>query len=168
MKIREKKRSLQLQGRWKAECYGDDGKLKWVEEVPNGITDIGINAILDIAFRNQTQIATWYAGLIDNSGFTALAAADTMASHAGWSESVAYSDANRITWSTIAAASRLITNTTTMDFSINATATINGIFITSDNTKSGTSGTLWSTASFSTTRSVVNGDTLRLTYSVQG
>jgi len=51
-------------------------------------------------------------------------------------------------------------------FSINATTTVGGAFLTSDNTKGGTTGTLFSAADFQSPgdRSVVNGDTLNVTY----
>lgn len=136
-------------------------------EVLNGIVDVGVNSLLDVGFRNQIQIATWYMGLVDNSGFTAFADADTMGSHTGWNEFTTYSEAARVTWSPDAATSRSISNSTTSaDFSINGSGTVKGIFITSDSTKSGTTGTLWATAAFASTVSVVNGDVLKVTYTI--
>jgi hypothetical protein len=51
-------------------------------------------------------------------------------------------------------------------FSINGTTTVGGAFLTSDDTKSGTSGILFSAADFSSPgdRAVVSGDTLNVTY----
>jgi len=51
-------------------------------------------------------------------------------------------------------------------FSINATATIGGAFLTSNNTKGGTTGILFSASDFAAPgdRSVVSGDTLSVTY----
>ena len=46
------------------------------------------------------------------------------------------------------------------------TAVIKGVFLNSDAT--GTAGTLWATAAFASTVSVVNGDTLKVTYTVSG
>lgn len=145
-----------------------DGRVIGYYEVPNGIVDVGMNYLLDAGFPGGTQITTWYIGLVDNAGFSAFADADTMASHAGWSESTAYSEANRPQWTVGSASSRQVTNAATVDFSINATATIKGIFITSNNTKGGTTGTLWSTAAFGSTVSVNNGDTLKVTYTLSG
>ena len=48
-------------------------------------------------------------------------------------------------------------------YSINGTATIAGAFITSDNTKSGTTGTIYGAVDFSSARSVISGDTLEVT-----
>jgi hypothetical protein len=43
---------------------------------------------------------------------------------------------------------------------------LKGIFVTSSNTKNGTTGTLWSTAAFASTVDVSNGDSLKITYTV--
>jgi hypothetical protein len=91
-----------------------------------------------------------------------------MSSHAGWTETTAYAEATRPEWTAGTPAARSITNASTVDFSINATITIHGIFITSDNTKSGTSGTLWSTAAFASNVTANNGDTLKVTYTLSG
>jgi hypothetical protein len=144
------------------------GKLIGLYRVPNGIVDVGMNHILETEFHAGSQVSTWYIGLVDNSGFTAFNDADTMASHSGWTESTVYSQSTRPQWTAGAAASRQITNASTVDFSINDSATLKGIFVTSDNTKGGTSGTLWATAAFSSTVSVQNGDTLKITYTISG
>jgi hypothetical protein len=140
------------------------GKLFHTERAKNGVVNIGKDSILDWAFRNQTQPTTWYLGLM-NTGATE-AAADTMSSHAGWTEVTAYTEGTRPAWTTVAAASQSITNTTSTDFSINGSATLYGIFATSDNTKSGTTGTLWATAAFASEIPVVNTDILKITYTV--
>jgi hypothetical protein len=51
-------------------------------------------------------------------------------------------------------------------FSINGTTTVGGAFLTTDNTKGGTSGTLFSASDFQSPgdRSVVSGDVINLTY----
>jgi hypothetical protein len=61
----------------------------------------------------------------------------------------------------------VITNSASVAvFSINATTTIAGAFLTSDNTKGGTTGVLFSVANFQAPgdRAVVSGDTLNVTY----
>lgn len=159
---------MALKGRFQIEHFDKDGNLKATYRVPNGIVDVGLNKILEDMFRGGTQSSTWYIGLVDNSGFSAFANSDTMASHPGWSESTAYTEANRPQWVTSTATSRSITNPTTADFSINASVTLKGIFIVDNSTKGGTAGTLWSTASFASNVSATNGDTLKITYSVTG
>lgn len=143
-----------------------DGKVIGTHEFPNGITNGGKDSLLNVYFHAATQITTWYLGLVDNASFSAFAAADTMSSHAGWVESTAYSEAVRQTWSMGASSGQSVTNGTAATFTMNATATIKGIFVPSDSTKGGTTGTLWSTAAFASTVSVNNGDLLKVTYTV--
>ena len=160
---------LKLKGRFVIEHRDAEGNLKDTYEFPNGIVDEGLNHILDTQFHGSAQIGTWYIGLVDNSGWTAFADADTLSSHAGWTESTSYTESNRVTWQEDAASSRSISNTTTADFSINATGNLKGIFVSSNNVKStGNTGTLWSTAAFSSVVATANGDTLKVTYTVSG
>jgi len=146
--------------------HARDGKIIDVQEFHNDIVTEGKNQLLDIMFRAQTQLTAWYLGLIDNSGFSALAAADVMNSHAGWTEFTNYSQANRVQWSPIAASAGSITNTTAATFDITGSGTLYGGFVTSNNTKAGTTGRLWATAAFNTTKPVANGDQIKLTYTV--
>jgi hypothetical protein len=159
---------FRIWGVYEVKCFASDGRLRWRAFAPNAITNEGLNHILSIVLGAGTQITTWYLGLIDNSGFTAFSASDTMASHGGWTEVTNYTQANRVTWSPAAAASQSITNTSTSNFSgFAATKTIKGLFLTSNNTKGGTTGTLFSEAAFSGGNQTVNsGDTLQCTYTV--
>ncbi len=160
---------MNLKGRYVIEHMDREGNLKGQYEIPNGIVDVGLNNILDVMFNGQAQTATWYIGLVDNSGWTAFANADTLSSHAGWAEFTNYTEANRVAWVEGAASSRSMTNATTADFSINASGNLKGIFISSNNVKStGNTGTLWSTAAFSSVVATANGDTLKVTYTVSG
>jgi hypothetical protein len=160
---------MNLKGRYVIEHADRDGNLKGQYEIPNGIVDVGLNHILDTQFHGGSQVATWYIGLVDNAGWTAFADADTLSSHAGWAEFTSYTEANRVAWVEDAAASRSITNSTTADFSVNASGNLKGIFISSNNVKStGNTGTLWSTAAFSSVVATANGDTLKVTYTISG
>ena len=155
---------LHLQGRYLFECYGPDGQLKWRDTLDNLVTTAGKNDLLDKYLAGSAYTATWYLGLISNTGYTAVAAGDTSASHAGWTESTAYSDATRQAPSWGAAASGSKASTATA-FAINATATIKGAFLISNSTKGGTTGVLYSAGLFSGgDRAVVSGDTLNVTY----
>lgn len=140
--------SIGTRGEFTIECFSPDGELKWAERVKNGTCSAALDSILNVYFRSVTQITAWYCGLIDNAAYTALAAADTMASHAGWAESVAYSESVRQTWSPAAASSQTITNGTAMSFTMTGTGTLRGAFITSASDKSGATGTLFATAAF--------------------
>lgn len=131
----------------------------------NGITDVGIHYVLDTSFRGTAQTSTWYAGLIDNAGYTGVAASDTSASHAGWSElHTQYDEAARQTLSFAAAATRSIT--AEVSFTFNATKTVQGVFVISVSTKGGTTGTLFSTALFSSPPGLVSGNVLTANYTL--
>ncbi len=132
------------------------GKPWWIK---NGATTVGLNYMLNTGFRATSQLTTWYCGIIAATSYSGVSVNDTMSSHSGWTELTGYSESVRQTWSPGAAASGALSNSTAMAFTINATTTAQGIFIASDSTKSGTSGTLWCTAvegsAFSVTSGVV-------------
>lgn len=151
-------------GRYVVECIGADGELKWREDIENLVTTAGKNDALDKYLSGSAYTAAWYLGLVDGASTPTYAAADTAASHAGWTESTAYSNSARPTAS-FGAASSGAKATSATAFSINATATIAGVFLISNATKGGTTGILYSVGSFSGgNKSVGNGDTLNVTY----
>lgn len=144
-------------------CVDAQGREKWRESIENLVTTVGKNDLMDKYFAGSAYTAAWYVGLIDNASYSAIVAADTMASHAGWIEGVPYSNATRpaVTWNAAAAGSKAAT--TYVEFTINATLTVKGSFLNSVSTKSGTTGILYSAAAFSTNRGVISGDLLRVT-----
>lgn len=156
--------TLQAHGWLRVECRDADGNLRWAEEGPNLIVTTGRNKLLDETLGGSAYTAAWYVGLIDNAGFTAIAAGDTMASHAGWSESSAYTEATRPAMSFSAASAGSKASSANVSFSINATATINGAFLADNATKGGTTGVLFAGKSFTAARSVQSGDTLNVGY----
>lgn len=159
--------NLGVGGYFVIECRDEDGKLRWEDTAENGVTNNALNDVLNVYLRNTAQTANWYIGLVDNASFTGFAAGDTMASHSGWIENVAYTNTTRVQWTAAAAASQGVTNTSTCNFTMNASATIKGLFLNSDNTLNGTVGNLFSTAAFSGGNQTVNsGDTLKVTYTV--
>jgi hypothetical protein len=157
-------------GKYTVECFDKDGNLKWVAETPNLVVNVGLQYMAGTALTSTAQITTWYLGLYGSGATNSPAAGDTMSSHIGWTEVTAYSEANRPT-ATLAAATNanpsVVTNTASKAvFTINGTTTVGGAFLTSNNTKSGSTGTLFSAADFSAPgdRSVVSGDILNVTY----
>ena len=157
-------------GKYTVECYDKDGNLKWVAETPNLVVNVGLQYMAGSALTSTSQITTWYLGLYGAASSNNPAAGDTMGTHAGWTEVTDYSQSTRPT-ATFASATNanpsVVTNTASKAvFSINATTTVGGAFLTSDNTKGGSTGTLFSAADFQAPgdRSVVNGDTLNVTY----
>lgn len=157
--------TLPLRGTFFVEHRNSAGKLIGLYRIPNGIVDVGMNFLLDGMFNSGTQSATWYIGLIDNSGYTAVADSDTLASHAGWTEFTNYAG-SRKTWGPDAAAGRAVSNGSTVDFTVNSAGAVRGIFATDQ--VSGTSPILWATALFSSSITVASSDVLKITYTVSG
>lgn len=141
------------------------GKLIAKRRIKNGITTVGLNDLLGVAFRNQTQRADWYFGLIDGASAPTLSAADTMSSHAGWSENTDYDESDRNDWNPVQSGNGKIVNTVYPSFTINDTIVIAGCFITSSDVKGGTGGILWSTGLFANgNASLESGDVLKTYY----
>lgn len=163
---------LDLRGRYITEHWRN-GKLFRTYGAKNTIVNVGKNYILDLMFNDGTQIANadWFMGFISSSGYSAIAAADTMASHSGWTEFTAYSQSVRQDWGSGAAASQSVTNGTAVVIDINSSGTVKGLFVVGGasgaDTKGGTGGTLWSAALYTGGDvAVINGDQLRSTYTI--
>ena len=155
---------IQINGSYNVECVGEDGEIKWTDTIKNLVVTVGKNDLLDKYFAGSAYTAAWYMGLVDGASTPTYAASDTLASHAGWTESTAYSGSNRITVAWNAASSGSKSSTAT-SFSINATATIAGALLTVTQVRATTTGVLYSAGNFSGgSRSVASGDTLLVTY----
>lgn len=158
-------------GVYKMECYDKDGNLKWTAESNNLVVNVGLQDMNQKYFAGASYTATWFIGLYGAGASNTPAASDTAASHAGWTEVVPYSNATRPACSfgtaTTADPSVISNSSSVAAFNINATATVGGAFLISNNTKNGTTGTLFSASDFASPgdRSVVSGDTLNVTYS---
>lgn len=162
--------AAQATGVYHVECRDKDGNLKWTAESKNLVVNVGLQYMAGTALTSVTQITTWYLGLYGSGATNSPAAGNTMASHTSWTEVTDYSNANRVTASfatATTASPSVVTNTASPAvFNINGTTTVGGAFLTSDNTKGGSTGTLFSAADFGSPgdRSVVSGDTLSVTY----
>lgn len=161
---------LKATGHYLVECFDKDGKLKWTAESDNLVVNVGLQYMAGVALTSTAQITSWYIGLYGSGATNSPAAGDTMSSHAGWTEVTDYSESTRVA-ATFAAATNanpsVVTNTASKAvFTINGTTTVGGAFLTSGSAKSGTTGTLFSAADFSSPgdRSVVSGDILNVTY----
>jgi hypothetical protein len=157
-------------GLFEIKCHDKDGNLKWEAQSKNLVVNVGLQYMAGSALTSVSQITTWYLGLYGAGASNTPAAGDTMASHAGWTEVTAYSNANRVTATLVTATTAnpsVVTNTASPAvFNINGTTTVGGAFLTSNDTKGGTTGTLFSAADFGSPgdRAVVNSDTLSVTY----
>lgn len=156
--------TMSITGDYTVECIGADGNVKWSETIKNLVVTVGKNFMLDTTFSGSTYSAAWFLGLVNGGTSPTYNAADTMASHSGWTEFTSYSNATRPapSWSAASGGSKA---TTATSFNINGSGTVAGAFMTTDSTISGTSGTLFSAGNFSGgSRTVASGDTLNVTY----
>jgi hypothetical protein len=157
-------------GVYHIECHDKDGNLKWSADSKNLVVNAGLAYMAGTALTSVAQITTWYIGLYGAGASNTPAAGDTMSSHAGWTEVVPYSNATRVAATFVTATTAnpsVVTNAASpATFNINATSTVGGAFLTSGSAKSGTTGTLFSAADFSSPgdRSVVSGDIISVTY----
>ena len=141
------KANIGLASKWIFEAFDKYGKLKWREVVWNTVVNVGLDDVLDKYFKGSTYTAAHYVGLTDST--PTVAAGDTMASHAGWTEIQTYSEAVRQTLTLGTVSSQSVDNSASKAvFSINGTATVGGAFVTTNNTKGGTTGTLYGAAAF--------------------
>lgn len=159
-------------GQFNFECIGADGKVKWTDSVPNLVVNVGLAYMAGSSLTSVTAITAWFIGLYGAGASNTPAAADTMSSHSGWTENVGYSNATRVACTFVTATTAnpsVATNSASpSSFTINATSTVGGAFLTSGSAKSGTAGTLFSASDFTSPgdRAVVSGDTLNVSYSM--
>lgn len=164
MRIEESIRAPRIM--YEFEARDKNGKLLWTEKIGNLVTTVGLTALVDNMFKASGYTAAWFLGLI--AAAPTLVVGDTMASHAGWTEVVAYSESVRQTLTLGAAAAGSANNSASKAvFTINADGTtIRGTFLNSVSTKSGTTGTLYSEAAFAADRLLNTNDTLSITATV--
>lgn len=143
------------------ECFGADGNLKWAETFHNTVTTAGKTDLIDKYFKGSAYTAAWFLGL---KGAGTAVVADTLASHASWSEVTPYTG-NRpaITFGSTSAGSNTAT-AVSYSITVAGPTTVAGAFVASANT--GTTGTLYSAGDLAASRSVVAGDTLNITLTV--
>ena len=166
--------SCDAQGVYTVECYDKDGNLKWSDTAHNVVATVGKNLALDtyLAGAAYTVVGP-FMGLISSVSFSAVAAADTMSSHAGWTEA-GVTNAPTYTiprktaaWSAAAAGAKALS--ASLSFPITGSGTIKGCFIVfgtgAVSTIDNTSGTLYSAGLFTGgDKVVVNTDTVNVSY----
>jgi len=156
--------SIKASTHWKFEAFDPQGRPKWAEEFDNLVVTAGLNHILDTEFKGSGYTAAWYVGLTATA--PTFDAADTAASHGGWTEVTAYDEAARqaLTLGTVSAGS--VNNSASKAvFTISTDNTvIGGGFLTTLNTKGGSTGTLYGGGAFTAAdKSLDDGDTLSVT-----
>lgn len=163
---------LQALGRYEVECRDRYGNLKWKDHINNLITTVGKNDLLDKYLAGSSYTAAFYLGLISSVSYSAVAAGDTMSSHAGWLEAgnanvPAYSQGARPTaaWSSASSGSKALSSG--LVYTITSAGTLKGCFLTTVATKDGTTGILFSAGLFSGGDKPVSiADSLTVSYSL--
>lgn len=153
---------IYLHNTYDVECWRD-GRLLWTETFPNLVTTVGKNKLLDACFKTGEAANQWFVGLVNNAGFSAYSATDTMASHAGWAEGTPYSEGTRPAYvAGVPAAGSMDNGSSKAQFTINATLTIRGAFLVDNSSKGGATGTLYGVGDFSVARSILSGDVVNV------
>lgn len=157
-------------------------ELKWQDGFRNTVVTEGKNAALTHFLKGSSYTASVALGLIEDTGYSAIAAGNTAANITavgggspanGWNEAPSSTCASRGTPSFGTASSGSLATSSSVSFAIIATDTIKGAFLlcrstagTAVSTTVGnTNGALYSAGLFSGgDRAVANGDTLNVSY----
>ena len=140
-----------------------------VLEICNEVKDDAINSFLNVFFDSEAATANWFIGLIDNTGFTATATADTAALHTGWSEFVTYDEAVRQTWTPNTSTAKS-TSGNVAAFTVGTVAVgqkVQGLFVINESNKAGSTGLMFSTGVFAAPTEILTGELLQVTYTVR-
>ena len=151
-------------------CRDKEGNLKWEQKSHNLVVNVGLADMNTKYFKGSGYTAAWYLGIYGPAASNNPSSTDTMASHAGWTEVTAYSNATRpaatFGAATTADPSVIANSASPAQFLVNASANVGGAFLTTGDGKGGSSGTLFSASDFAAPgdRTVQNGDVLSVTY----
>jgi len=164
------KEGLKGGGIFTVRCHDKEGNLKWQQKSHNLVVNVGLAYMNTTFFKGSGYTAAWYVGIYGPASSNNPSSSDTMASHAGWTEVTAYSNATRpaatFGAATTADPSVIANSAAPAQFLVNASANVGGAFLVNDNTPGGSSGTLFSASDFAAPgdRVVQNGDVLSVTY----
>ena len=158
-------------GEFTVELFDKDGNLKWSEKFPNVVTTQGKNYLLDNGLAGSAFTAAFYLGLISSVSYTAVAAADTAATHAGWTEAGAtnaptYSGARKTAvWGSASAGTKALS--AALAYTFTGAGTVKGCFLSTIATVDATTGSLYSAGLFTggDRAGIVSGDILNVSYS---
>ena len=172
--------TLGIAGTYHVVCRDKEGNVKWEEGFPNLVNAVGKELMLDTLLKGSSySVVGPFLGLITGATPT-FAAADTMSSHAGWTEFTNYTVGGSAVRGTAVFASATSSGltpanvTTSLATAITYTITgsggiVSGCFLVTgsgaSSTISNTSGTLYSAGAFSTAKTTTAGDTVSVTYS---
>ena len=141
-----------------------DRWLRWVDEFPNIVVTAGLNKYLDATLKTGLAAPLWYVGLKSTGTPDA---ADTMASHATWTETTDTftATATRPAWTPGSISAGSVSNTASKAaFVIDFAGDVYGAFLCDAATGAGVGVTLLGVGNFTVSpRPVLIGDTLNVT-----
>jgi hypothetical protein len=159
------KQKTKVGSHWDFTCYNSEGNLKWKEEYDNLVVNEGLNDLLQKYFNGSSYTAAWKIGL---KATGTVSAGDTQASH-GFTEITAYSTAGGATSAGLrptavlaSASSQSVVTSTAAVFSVIASASVAGGFLTTGTTVAGDGGVLYGAGDFTAIRTVINGDVINV------
>lgn len=166
---------IQAKGRYDFTCRDKFGNVLWEETIDNVVCTLGKNVMLDAALAGSSySVVGPFMGLISSTSFTAVAAADTMASHAGWLEAglanaPTYTAPRKTAaWSAASAGAKALS--AALAFTFTGSGTVQGAFMTYGtgalSTIDNTAGVLLSASAFGTPQPVVATNVLSVSYSI--
>lgn len=153
---------------WEFKFYsGPDltGELLWTDKNHNIVVNSGLEESIDMALLNGTQSSTWY--VVPSTGTPTFAAADTPASHAGWTENADYDEATRQVWTGVRTGQNVTNSASPAVINITTGSTFGGAALFNNNTKSGSTGIMFSGVVASEGDQVLGaGGSLSMVYSI--
>lgn len=169
-----------MEGVYHVVCRDKDGNVKWEEQIPNLVNAVGKQLMLDTLLKGSSYTVVGpFLGLIGGASPTFLAA-DTMASHAGWTEFTNYTVGGSAVRGTAVFGSATSSGLSPANVTTSAASaivytitggggTVSGCFLVTgsgaSSTIGNTSGTLYSAGAFTTAKITTAGDTVSVTYS---
>jgi hypothetical protein len=169
-----------IEGVYHVECRDADGNIKWTETVPNLVNAVGKQLMLNTLLAGTSYNTVGpFLGLIATTSPTFLAA-DTMTSHAGWTEFINYTVGGSAVRGTavfgsasssgLSPANVTTAAATAITYTITgAGGNVTGCFLVTGSgatsTLNNTGGTLYSAGAFGTPKATTAGDTVSVTYS---
>ena len=166
-KRRKARSGARIKGTVRTRCLRD-GVQVWEDTSQNIVVNGGLDYLIDVAIGNDTQIATWFCGVVyDTPTFSATS---NIGTPVGWTEVTAYSAATRAEYKDLdnGVGSRDNNSSTSVAaYTLEASMTVGGVILVSTNVKGGTAGTLFSGVAFSGgNRAVQTDDRLEVTYTL--
>jgi len=163
------KQMPRLTGTYRVEVLRKNGTTEHYY-IKNDVVNQGLDQVLTALVGSGN---VWYIGLIVNPGTESNSY--TMSSHSGWTEShTTYDESDRQLWNTAAVSSQKLTNVANpATFTMNATVTLYGVFLSSVVTKGSSGGILWSTGKFRNlsgsveTITLTDNDVFKIIYELQ-